>query len=68
MNQPNFMQVYNQFMQNPIQALSQRYSIPQDLNNPNDIIQHLINTNQVSQQQVNNLMRLRNNPFFRGKF
>ena len=68
MNQPNFMQVYNQFMQNPIQALSQRYSIPQDLNNPNDIIQHLINTNQVSQQQVNNLMRLRNNPFFKGRF
>lgn len=68
MNQPNFMQVYNQFMQNPKQMLSQRYDIPQDLNNPNEIIQHLINTNQVSQQQVNNLMRLRNNPFFKGRF
>ena len=68
MKQPNFMQVYNQFMQNPKQMLSQRYDIPQDLNNPNEIIQHLINTNQVSQQQVNNLMRLRNNPFFKGQF
>ena len=68
MKQPNFMQVYNQFMQNPKQMLSQRYDIPQDLNNPNEIIQHLINTNQVSQQQVNNLMRLRNNPFFKGRF
>ena len=68
MNQFNFMQMYNQFMQNPKQMLLQRYDIPQDLNNPNEIIQHLINTNQVSQQQVNNLMQLRNNPFFKGRF
>ena len=68
MNQPNFMQVYNQFMQNPKQMLMQRFDIPQDLNDPNDILQHLINTNQVSQQQVNGLMRLRNSPFFRGRF
>ena len=68
MNQPNFMQVYNQFMQNPKQMLMQRYDIPQNLNDPNDILQHLINTNQVSQQQVNSLMRLRNSPFFGGRF
>lgn len=62
------MGMYNQFMQNPIQMLSKKYNIPADLNDPNAIIQHLINTNQVSQQQVNNLMQLRNNPIFRGKF
>lgn len=68
MNQPNFAGLYNQFMQNPIQMLNSKYNIPADLKDPNAIIQHLINTNQVSQQQVNNLMQLRNNPMFRGRF
>lgn len=42
--------------------LNLRFNIPQNLNNPNEIIQHLLNTGQVSQAQVNNLMQLRNNP------
>jgi hypothetical protein len=44
--------------------LMQRYSIPQgvDTNNPNAILQHLLNTGQVSQQQVNTLQGMRNNP------
>jgi predicted XRE-type DNA-binding protein len=32
------------------------------MNNPSDIIQHLLNTGQVSQQQINSLMGMRNNP------
>lgn len=39
-----------------------RYNIPQGLNNPNEIIQHLLNTGQVSQSQVNHIMQMRNNP------
>jgi hypothetical protein len=42
----------------------QRYSIPQgiDTSNPNAILQHLLNTGQVSQAQVNSLQGMRNNP------
>lgn len=58
----NIFDLYNQMMQNPIAFLSRRFNIPQNMNNPNDIIQHLLNTGQVSQEQVNNAMRMRNNP------
>lgn len=39
--------------------LSQKYNIPQNLNDPNEIIQHLLNTGQVSQSQVNQAMQMR---------
>ena len=54
--------LYQQFMANPMQMLSQRFNIPQNINNPNDIVQHLLNTGQVSQDQVNRVMGMRNNP------
>ena len=61
----NIMEMANQFRQNPMAMLSQRYNIPQNLNNPNEIIQYLLNTGQVSQADVNNAMQMRNNPMFR---
>lgn len=64
----NIMQMYNMFQQNPMGMLRQRYNIPQNINNPNDIIQHLLNTGQVSQAQVNNVMQMRNNPMFKRMF
>jgi hypothetical protein len=49
----------DQLKQNPYQLLAQRgFNIPQNLNNPNDILQYLLNTNQVTQQQVNNVMTM----------
>ena len=54
--------LYQQFMQNPMQMLSRRFNIPQNINNPNDIVQHLLNTGQITQTQVNNAMNMRNNP------
>lgn len=41
--------------QNPMQFLAQRrFNIPQNIqNDPNAIIQHLMNTGQVSQEQYN---------------
>jgi hypothetical protein len=56
--------MYQQMMQNPMQMLTQRFNIPSNINmqDPNSIIQHLLNTGQVSQQQVNNAMNMRNNP------
>ena len=54
-----------QFKQNPLAALSQRFNIPQGLNDPNQILQHLLNTNQVTQGQVNRAMQMQNDPQFR---
>ena len=62
------MEMANQFRQNPMAMLSRRFNIPQGMNDPNEIIQHLLNTNQVSQMQVNNAMRMRDNPMFKGLF
>lgn len=62
--QPNnsFENMLIQFKQNPIAMLSQRFNIPMNLNDPNLILQYLLNTNQVSQQQVNSIMQMKNNP------
>lgn len=54
--------ILTQIKQNPYGILSRRYNLPQNLNNPNDILQYLLNTNQVSQQQVNAAMQTINNP------
>ena len=61
-NMQDIMNFYQRFRQNPMQMLNQRFNIPQNINmnDPNDIIQHLLNTNQVTQEQVNNAMRMRN--------
>ena len=60
----NIFQLYQQMMQNPIAMLTQRFNIPQNINmnDPNAIIQHLLNTNQITQEQVNHAMGMRNNP------
>ena len=48
----NPMQMLQQLRQNPVQVLRQAgLNIPDNLNSPNDIIQHLMNTGQVSQQR-----------------
>lgn len=50
----NPFQIMNQFKHNPMALLSKRFNIPQNIgNDPNQIIQHLMNTGQVSQQQYN---------------
>ena len=60
--QNNLLSIISQFRQNPLLALSQRFNIPQNMNDPNQILQHLLNTNQVSQGQVNRVMQMRNDP------
>lgn len=63
LNQPDPMiSMVQQFKQNPLGMLAQRYNFPPNMTNPNDILQYLLNTNQVSQQQVNQIMQMRNNP------
>lgn len=60
-NMKDMMQMYQQLKSNPQQFLAQRFNIPQnvDMNNPQDIIQHLLNTGQVSQQQINQVMQMK---------
>ena len=60
--QQAYRQAYQQLQANPAQFLARRFNIPQNLSDPNEIIQHLLNSGQVSQIQVNNVMNLRNNP------
>lgn len=52
----NILGMLQQLQNNPMAILSQKFKIPQDLNvnDPNAIIQHLMNTGQVSQQAYNN--------------
>lgn len=63
----NLISMYQQFKQNPMAMLSKRFNIPQniDMSNPNSIIEHLLNTGQISQSQVNNAMGMRNNPLIK---
>ena len=63
----NILSMYQQFRQNPMQMLMQRFNIPGNvnMNNPNDIIQYLLNSGQVSQQQVNQVMSMRNDPMIK---
>ena len=67
-NPTQFMQVYQQFRQNPLSLLGRRFNIPQGMNSPQDIIQHLLNSGQVSQDQVNRAMSMRNDPQIRQLF
>ena len=56
--------LYQQLKQNPLQVLGRRFNIPQNVNlsDPNAILQHLMNTGQVTQSQINGVMSMRNNP------
>lgn len=52
----NILGMLQQLRNNPLEMLSKKYQIPQgmNMNDPNEIIQHLMNTGQVSQQAYNN--------------
>lgn len=64
----NILGMYQNFIKNPMQAiLSAGLNVPTELmGNPQQIIQHLLNSNQISQSQVNQaqqmLSQMNNNP------
>lgn len=64
----NLLNMINQFKMNPMAMLQQRFQIPSNITDPNQIIQHLLNTGQVSQAQVNQAMGMRNNPMLQQFF
>lgn len=68
-NLQNLIQLKDQLMSNPMEFLARRkFNIPEGMNDPNEIMQHLLNTGQISQQQINNAMQMRNNPLVQKLF
>lgn len=55
----NMMQMLGQLKSNPV-ALLQRagFNIPMNLNNPQQIIQHLTQTGQINQNQLNQAQQM----------
>ena len=47
-----------QMKANPMQMLSRRFNLPTNLNDPTAILNHLMRTGQVTQQQVNNAYQM----------
>ena len=56
----SIMQMLSQIKSNPVQFLLQRrLNIPQNIgNDPNAILQYLVSTGQISQQQLNNAYQM----------
>ena len=69
-NLNDLMNMYQQLRSNPMQMLARRFNIPQNinLNDPNAITQHLLNTGQITQEQYNNANNMRNNPMIKKMF
>ena len=58
----NIINMIMQARQNPMAIISQRFNIPQNIQKPQDIVQHLLDSGQISQDQLNNSMRMKNSP------
>jgi len=55
----NLFNMVSQYKSNPMAAVMQRFNIPRNISNPQDMVQHLLDSGQVTQDQVNNAMRMR---------
>lgn len=66
----NILAIFNKLTSNPTQTLLESgLNIPANIaNNPQSIVQHLLNTGQITQDQVNSAMQMRNNPMFSNLF
>lgn len=58
----NAINMMNQFKSNPSKFLSQKYKVPNELTDPEKIIQHLLDTEQVTQEQID---AIKNNPMIK---
>lgn len=57
---PNMFTMLAQLKQDPVAMLSMKYNVPQGMTDPNEILQHLLTTGQVTQDQVNRIMQMQN--------
>lgn len=68
-NIQNIIDLKNRLMSDPVSTLaSNKFDVPPGMTNPNEILQHLLNTGQISQDQVNRAMQMRNIPFVQKLF
>ena len=61
----NIINMIMQARQNPMAIISQRFNIPQNIQKPQDMVQHLLDSGQITQEQLNGAMRMKNNPQLR---
>lgn len=62
MNNPaQVMQMVQQLKSNPMAMLARRFRLPQNLQDPNDILNYLVQSGQVSQQQINSAYQMAQN-------
>ena len=54
---PNVMQLLQQLKANPAQVLSQKFRLPTNATDPTAILQHLLQSGQVSQPQIDDAYR-----------
>ena len=55
----NMMQMMTQLKQNPLALLQKAgFNIPANINNPQQIIQHLTQTGQINQNQLNQAQQM----------
>lgn len=67
MNPMMMMNLFSKLMQNPMQTLIESgLNVPQNLaNNPQSIVQHLLNTGQITQSDVNQAIQMKDSPMFK---
>lgn len=61
----NIINMIMQARQNPMAVISQRFNIPQNIQKPQDMVQHLLDSGQISQAQLNQTMQMSHDPRFR---
>lgn len=60
MNPMEIMGMINQLKANPMAMLMKKFNLPPQLSqNPQEIVQYLLNSGQVSQEQVNQAMQMK---------
>ena len=63
--QNNVLTMLNQFKKNPMAMLSQRFNIPQNIQRPQDMVQHLLDSGQITQEQLNQTVQMSRTPQFK---
>ena len=58
----NIFQRIMQARQNPMAVISQRFNIPGNITKPEDMVQHLLDSGQITQEQLNRTMQFSRNP------
>ena len=58
-NQPNIMGMLSQIKSDPVGFLMRyRFNVPQNVKDPNGIINYLLSSGQISQQQINSAYQM----------